>query len=199
MIENVRNKFATIFRRSVLFMRNSALCFPFDAYLLLFSVDFSGADVEATFKCTFSLACQLPSEKERFHVFVCRVTFVCHCFAMCTFASILLFSLPPFLRCAYENYVGIHLASLCLFLCHCICATNGQNGSANNEPLAHSAVFHAYLMPLAVPLRWCFFCQKVKYQHFRVLPSVFVLCCVLFFSLFISFATGVHAGTIVLP
>lgn len=83
MIGNVRNKFATIFRRSVLFMRNIAFCFPFDACLLFLQRCFCCCYgwCWAAFKCIF-LGVQLPSEKERFHVFVCRVNFVCHCFAM---------------------------------------------------------------------------------------------------------------------
>lgn len=49
---------------------------------------------------------------------------------------------------------------------HCIYATNGQKGSVNTKPLVRSTVY-AYLMPLAT-LRCRFFCQNVKYQHFRV-------------------------------
>lgn len=100
-------------------------------------------------------------------------------------------SLFCYVHCVHWFLHSLSLSfSQCLIhrVSHCICATNGQKGSANNKPLAHSVVFHAYLMPLAVPLRWRFFCQKVKYQHFRVL------------LLFVCFRDRVNAwGKIMLP
>lgn len=131
----------------------------------------------------FCLACQLPSEKERFHVFVCRVTFVCHCFAMCTFAAISLSWLLLLLAALMKIMLGIHLASLCLS--HCICATNGQKRLCKQRTVGSfrclSCIFNALSCAIALVL----FLSKNEISTFSRFADW--VCVVLYVCLFVLF------------
>lgn len=170
MIEYVRNRFVTIFRRSVWFIRNSILCVPFDACLSFFFSCFLldvfsiGVVVVGSLSSHFNnfsycYSCQVKKSESVF-LFVVRLLFV-----------IVLCSKSVTITTPHRHPVCCLPLSIKTFLCLYICRDFihfGQKACANNKPLAHFVVFHAYLMPLAVTIVLVLVC--VVYFFFSRLP-----------------------------